>query len=63
MASGFKKDFVTSRIARLKGQNQRDYATAQWAWLNGLGPMPDPKQFEIGHREAQAALIMLASLK
>ena len=63
MASAFKKDFVTSRIARLKGQNQRDYATAQWAWLNGLGPIPDPKQFEIGHREAQAALIMLASLK
>jgi hypothetical protein len=62
MASAFKKDFVTSRIARLKGQNQRDYATAQWAWLNGLGPIPDPKQFEIGRREAQAALIVLASL-
>ena len=58
-----RNDFVTSRIARLKGQKQREYATAQWAWLNDLGPMPNPKQFEIGRREAHTARIMLATLK
>ena len=39
------------------------YARAQWVFLNGQGPQPQPTAFGVNYRQAQAIRIELAQRK
>ena len=39
------------------------YARAQWAYLNGHGPQPQPTDFGLNYRKAQVIRIALAQHK
>ena len=56
-------EYIEAWINELKTPGERAYAKSQWAFLQELGPLPDPKDYNLSADSAQAIRIKLAGAR
>jgi len=57
-------EYVEAWINGLRTPGERAYARSQWAFLQELGPRPDPKDYgDLTANAAEAVRVKLASMR